>query len=102
MLNLWVMAVAREANKRAEAQLSKANQKNEQMSAELQQLRSQIALLMQTSERAQTDLTQARAETTKLRGERESLIQQMGTATGKIGAMEKQIESLEYRWQCGN
>ena len=88
---------AREAQKRAEALLSKANQKNEQLSAELQQFRNQIALLTQASERSQVDLAQAHAETTQLRAERESLIQQMATATGKLSAINGQIESLERR-----
>lgn len=91
------VAEAREAQKRAETQFSKASIKNEQLSAEIQQLRSQIALLAQTTERAQVDLAQARAETTKLLAERESLIQQMGSATGKLGALGEQIESLERR-----
>ncbi len=88
---------AREAQKRAEAQLSKAHQKNEQMSAELQQIERQIALLTQMSERAQTDLAQAQTETTKFRAERDSLIQQLATANGKLGALKEQIESLECR-----
>ncbi len=88
---------AREAQKRVEVLLSKANQKNEQLSAELQQFRNQIALLTQTSERSQVDLAQAHAETTQLRAERESLIQQMGSVTGKLDALREQIESLERR-----
>lgn len=88
---------AREAQKRAEAQLSKASQKNEQLLAEAQQIRRQIASLTQTSERAQTDLAQAHGEMSRLQSERESLIQQVATATGKLGALGEQIESLERR-----
>ena len=91
------VAETREAQKRAETLLSKANQKNEQLSAELQQLKSQIALLAQTSERAQTDLVRAHSETIQLRAERETLIQQLGTANGKLGALGEQIESLERK-----
>ena len=53
---------AREAQKRAEAQLSKACQKNEQLLAEAQEIRHQIGSLTQTSERAQTDLARAHDE----------------------------------------
>lgn len=42
-------------------------------------------------------MAQAHEEMTRLREERESLIQQLATASGKIGAMEAQIESLERR-----
>lgn len=88
---------AREAQKRAEAQLSKSSQKNEQLLAESQQNRRQIASLTQTSERAQTDLAQAHGEMNRLQSEREALIQQVATATGKLGALGEQIESLERR-----
>ena len=53
--------------------------------------------MTQTSERTQADLAKSHAETTQLRAERESLIQQVATATGKLGAINKQIESLERR-----
>lgn len=88
---------AREATKRAEAQLSKANQKNEKMASDLQQLGQDIALLTQSSERSQSDLIQAKTDATGLRAERESLIQRLSSATGQIGELEKQIKSLEHR-----
>lgn len=88
---------AREAQKRAETQLEKASQKNEQLAVEVQGLGRQIAFLSQVSERAQTDLTQAQDDMAILRTERELLIQQLATASGKIGALEVQIESLERR-----
>jgi len=88
---------AREAQKRAETHLSKTSQKNEQLSAEVQQLGRQIASITQTFERAQTDLAQAHGEISKLRSERESLVQEVATAAGKLGALGQQIESLERR-----
>ena len=88
---------AREAQKRAETLLSKTNQKNEQLSAEVQQLGRQIASISQTSERAQADLAQTQGVIDKLRSERESLVQQVATAAGKLGALEQQVESLERR-----
>ena len=88
---------AREAQKRAEAQLSKACQKNEQLLAEAQEIRHQIGSLTQTSERAQTDLARAHDEMNRLQSEREALVQQIATATGKLGALGEQIESLERR-----
>ena len=88
---------AREAQKRAETHLSKTNQKNEQLSAEVQQLGRQITSIAQTAERAQADLTQAHGVIDKLRSERESLVQQVATAAGKLGALEQQVESLERR-----
>lgn len=94
---LLQVSEAREAQKQAEAQLSKANQKNEQLSTEVQKLRGQVASFTQISERAQSDLVQAHDEMTRLRADRESLIQQVAGATGKLGALGDQIESLERR-----
>lgn len=94
---LLQVSEARESQKRAEAQLSKANQKNEQLSTEVQQLRWQVASFTQMSERAQADLGQSHDEKNQLRAERESLIQQVAGATGKLGALGEQIESLERR-----
>ena len=88
---------ARETQKQAEAQFFKVSQKNEQLLAEAQQIRRQIASLTQTSERAQTDLAQAHGEMSRLQSERETLIQQVATATGKLGALGEQIASLERR-----
>ena len=88
---------ARDAQKRSEAQLSKASQKNEQLSADLQLLGRQIATITQVSERTQADLAHAHEETTRLWAERELLIQQLAIATGKIGAQGEQLESLERR-----
>lgn len=88
---------AREAQKRAETQLSKANQKNDQLQAEALQIGRQITLLTQTAERAQADFTQAQGEIRKLQSEREGLIQQVARASGKLGAVGDQIESLERR-----
>lgn len=53
--------------------------------------------MIQVSERAQADLAYAHVETTQLRAERELLIQQLATATGKLGAQGEQLESLERR-----
>jgi chromosome segregation ATPase len=91
------VAEAREAQKRAETQLSKAAQKAEQLSTEAQELRKHIALSAQMSERAKVDLTAAHEEMSKLRAERESLIQQVAAGTGKLDALVAQIESLERR-----
>ncbi len=88
---------AREAQKRAEVQLSKASEKNGALIADVQQLGRQIASLTQISERAQADLVRAQSDMAQLRVERESLIQQLGAATGKLSALGAQIESLERR-----
>ena len=88
---------AREAQKRAEGQLSKASQKNEHLSADKHQLALQLASSTQMVERTQSDLAQAQEEMSALRGERESLIQKLAMATGKLDALEVQIVSLEHR-----
>ncbi len=88
---------AREAQKRAETHLSKTNQKNEQLSSELQQLGKKIASITQTAERTQADLTKAHGVIDKLRSERESLVLQVATAAGRQGVLEQQVESLERR-----
>jgi len=63
----------------------------------VQQLERKNALLSQRAERAQIDLAQVHGEITQLRAARESLIQEVATATGKLGALGRQIESLERR-----
>ena len=63
----------------------------------MQQLGRQIASISQTSERAQADLAQTQGVIDKLRSERESLVQQVATAAGKLGVLEQQVESLERR-----
>lgn len=91
------VAEAREAQKRAEAQLSKAHEKNGALTADVQQLGRQIASLTQISERAQADVVGTQSDMAQLRVARESLIQQLGAATGKLSALGAQIESLERR-----
>lgn len=88
---------ARDAQKRAEAQLSKSNQKNEQLLVEVQHLGRQVAAMAKTAERAQADLNQAHDDLAQLRAERESLVQQVATAGGKLSAFGNQIEALERR-----
>ncbi len=58
-----------------EAQLSKANRKNEQLLDEAQQIKRQIASVTQTSERAQTDLAQAHDGMSRLPLEREAVME---------------------------
>lgn len=88
---------AREATKRAEALLAKANQKNEVLSAEAQLLRTKLASQTQENDRAQRDLAKVSQEADYSRTERESLIQQLAMLTGKLDAQAGQIESLERR-----
>ena len=88
---------AREATKRVEALLVKANQKNEVLSAEVQQLRARLVSQTQQNDRAQTDLARVSQEVAHLRAEREPLIQQLAMLTGKLDAQAEQIESLERR-----
>ncbi len=91
------VAEARDAQKRSEAQLSKSNQKNEQLQVEVQHLGRQIAAMAQTAERAQADLNKAHDDLAQLRAERESLVQQVAAAGGKLSAFGDQIEALEHR-----
>ncbi len=88
---------AREATKRAEALLGKAQRKNEELSAEAQQLRAKLAAQTQQGARTQEDLARASQTVDQLRIERESLIHQLATLTGKFDAQTAQIESLEKR-----
>lgn len=88
---------AREATKRAEALLAKANQKNEALSAEAQLLRTKLASQTLENDRAQRDLAKVSQEADHSRTERESLTQQLAMLTGKLDAQAGQIESLERR-----
>ncbi|MBN9424268.1 MAG: hypothetical protein BGO63_17465 [Candidatus Accumulibacter sp. 66-26] len=88
---------AREATKRAEALLAKTQQKNEELSADAQQLRSELASRIQLCTRAHEDLERVSQAADQLRTERETQIQQLAMLTGKLDAQTTQIESLEQR-----
>lgn len=88
---------AREATKRAEALLAKANQKNEVLLTEAQQLRTKLASQTQENDRAQRDLAKVSQEADHSRTERESLTEQLAMLTGKLDAQAGQLESLERR-----
>jgi chromosome segregation ATPase len=91
---------AREATRRAEALLAKSRQKNEDLSAEAQQLKTTLANQTQQTERAQADLTNMSQQAKQLQTERESQLQQLAMLTGKLDAQTAQLESLEHR-ACG-
>lgn len=91
------VAEAREATKRVETLLAKAQQKNEELSTEAQQLRAELASQTQQSARTQEDLARVSQAADQLRTERETLIQQLAMLTGKLDAQEEQIKSLEHR-----
>lgn len=88
---------ARDAKIRAEAQLARASQKNEQLGGELQHAAREAALAAQRFERAHADLAQLQAEVDRGREAREALAQQLAGANGKLGALAEQNAALERR-----
>lgn len=88
---------ARQAQKRVESFLVKAEEKNGQLSTELNLTVQQVSLLKHTLERAQQDLSRSQEDMSKLRNERELLLQQVASSTGQLGAMGEQIAALERR-----
>lgn len=91
------VAEAREATKRAEVLLAKATQKNDNLSAEAQQLKAKLASQSDLSERTRHELATVCQESDQLKTERESLIRQTALLSGKLDAQAAQIESLERR-----
>ena len=88
---------AREAHKHAEAQLNLAYQKNERLVVELQQAKSEIIASTQFLYKAQAREEEMKKKTAELGAERESLVQQLAMATGKLNAQIEQIHTLEDR-----
>lgn len=86
---------ARDAHRQIELQLSKANQKNEQFSAEIQTAKAHIASLAQLESQAQIKVKKIANEMAMLRNERDTLTQQLALSNGKLNAKAEQIKSLE-------
>ena len=88
---------ARAAHKHAEAQLSIAYQRNEQLAVELQQAKAEIISSTQLLDRAQAKEEEMTKKIAELGIERESLVQQLAMATGKLNVQIEQIRILEDR-----
>lgn len=88
---------ARDATKRVEATLAKANLKNEALSNKSEQLMAKLTAQTEESRGIRNRLEQAYQEARQLRTEHELLIQQHAIQTGKCAAQIEQIEALERR-----
>lgn len=88
---------AREAHKRAEGQLVKAQQKNEQLGVERQQLRAETIALTGQLRQAGAASEETRKESMQLRDERDELLQRLAGANGKLEVMTQQASDAEQR-----
>jgi len=88
---------AREATKRAETLLAKANLKNAELSDAAQQFAAKLTVQTAENQRMQIELERVSKEALQLRTAHEQLIQQHAIQLGKSAAQTEQIESLQRR-----
>ena len=91
------VVAAQKSKEEAEFRLEIVDKEKEQLGAEIQKLRTDLAL--QSEHREQILKTNAKNESTleRLSTERESIVRELATASGKLSAQSAQIESLERR-----
>jgi len=86
---------AREALKRTESQLAKVNQKNEQLSVEVQEYKAQLGTMTHIKNRTHADLEKLAGEAAQLRVERDSFMQQLASASAKLTVQAERLASLD-------
>ncbi|WP_152561823.1 hypothetical protein [Cupriavidus sp. SK-3] len=77
---------AKEAQRRAEAALTKVQQRNEQLVGQVQQLSAEAASQQRLAERMQQQFASATDEARELRKERDALAQQLALLQGRMEA----------------
>ncbi|MFS8978263.1 hypothetical protein PO002_27795 [Cupriavidus necator] len=77
---------AKEAQRRAEATLTKVQQKNEQLVSQVQHLSAEVDSQQRLAERMQQQFTSATDEARELRKERDALVQQLALLKGRMEA----------------
>jgi chromosome segregation ATPase len=91
------VAETRDNQKQVEGRLAAANEKNEEFLRNLRDIELKLAQESQLKQTALRGLDTITAEIAKLRSERDSLIQQLASAAGRLEAQIRHSESLERR-----
>ncbi len=92
---------ARDAQKRAEDQTTKASQRAVTLGAEMETLRVQLAEVESTHQRTVAAQTAAAAEAGQLRMERDSLKEKFANTTGQLEGITKQFDALSRQLSRG-
>jgi len=92
---------AREAQRRAEAALAKARQRNEQLVADGQRLSADAAEHRRLAERHEKQLAGVMEETRELRRERDSLTQQVALLQGQLKGRDESAPARTARRRAG-
>lgn len=92
---------ARDAQKRAEDQTTKASQRADKLGAEMETLRVQLAEVQSTHQRSVAAQTAAAAEAGQLRMERDGLKEKLANTTGQLEGITKQFDALSRQLSQG-
>ncbi len=92
---------AREAQRRAEDQSTKATQRGDKLSVELETLRAQIAEVQSTHQRTVEAQTAFAAEAGQLRIERDNLKEKLANTMGQLEGVGKQFDALSRQLSQG-
>ncbi|MFC7521415.1 hypothetical protein ACFQS6_17705 [Xanthomonas populi] len=91
------VAEAREAQKRAEDQLTKAVQRGERLASELESLRAEVVTRTTQLQRATQDCVAAADHSARLQAERDELTVRLATTGGRLEAATQQAAELMAR-----
>lgn len=95
------VAEARDAQRRAEDQATKAVQRGEKLGIELESMRAQLAEVRSNHQRAVEAQTAVVAEASQLRNERDELKLKLANTTGHLEAISQQFEALSRQLSRG-
>ena len=95
------VAEARDAQKRADDQATKAVQRGEKLGTELESVRAQLAEVGSNHKRAVEAQTAVAAEASQLRNERDELKMKLANTTGQLEAISQQFEALSRQLSRG-
>ena len=91
------VSVAQKAKEEVELRLEIALQENAQLSAEVQRLRTDLALQFELREQMSEANAKNESNLERLSTERDAIVRELAIASGRLSAQAKQIESLEGR-----
>ncbi len=91
------VSVAQKSKEETEFRLENAHEENAQLSAEVQKLRTDLALQFELREQMLKANAKNESNLERLSTERDSIVRELAKASGKLSAQTAQIESLERR-----
>ena len=91
------VSVAQKSKEEAESRLEIAHKENAQLSAEVQKLRTDLALQFEIREQIVKANAKNESNLERLSTEQDSMVRELAKASGRLSAQATQIESLERR-----